>query len=182
MLRILRPVPGRDHDGVSSLPVRLRRRYETVGAALADLDAIEQLHQDELIGQYDAAVIDQEHGKPHVVKRITPLLPTHRSGSWRDVGPGREHYFPPVRVLVGDTSVGLPVIDLGNRAGTRGGEPSLHSLPGGSIRQVEHKLIQAAARVRSLPSTDDLQVNLAVWQSEDGPVQAIAVVEGLQDR
>ena len=34
--------------------------------------------------------------------------------------------------LVGDTSVGLPVIDLGNRAGTRGGEPSLHPLPGGS--------------------------------------------------
>jgi hypothetical protein len=34
--------------------------------------------------------------------------------------------------LVGDTSVGLPVIDLGNRAGTRGGEPSLHPLPDGS--------------------------------------------------
>ena len=44
--------------------------YETVEAALADLDAIEQLHKDELIGQYDAAVIDQEHGKPHVVKRM----------------------------------------------------------------------------------------------------------------
>ena len=33
--------------------------YETVEAALADLDAIEQLHKDEVIGQYDAAVIDQ---------------------------------------------------------------------------------------------------------------------------
>jgi len=44
--------------------------YETVEAALADLDAIEQLHKDELIGQYDAAVIDQENGKPHVVKRM----------------------------------------------------------------------------------------------------------------
>ena len=44
--------------------------YETVDAALADLDAIEQLHKDEVIGQYDAAVIDQEHGKPHVVKRM----------------------------------------------------------------------------------------------------------------
>jgi hypothetical protein len=32
--------------------------YETVDAALADLDAIEQLHKDEVIGQYDAAVID----------------------------------------------------------------------------------------------------------------------------
>ena len=44
--------------------------YETVDAALADLDAIEQLHKDEVIGQYDAAVIDKENGKPHVVKRM----------------------------------------------------------------------------------------------------------------
>ncbi len=44
--------------------------YETVEAALADLDAIEQLHKDELIGHYDAAVIDKENGKPHVVKRM----------------------------------------------------------------------------------------------------------------
>jgi hypothetical protein len=44
--------------------------YESVEASLADLDAIEQLHKDELIGQYDAAVIDQEDGKPHIVKRM----------------------------------------------------------------------------------------------------------------
>jgi hypothetical protein len=44
--------------------------YETADAALADLDAIEQLHKQEMIGQYDAAVIDQEAGKPHVVKRM----------------------------------------------------------------------------------------------------------------
>jgi len=43
--------------------------YETVAAALADLDAIEQLHKDELVGKYDAAVIDNENGKPHIVKR-----------------------------------------------------------------------------------------------------------------
>ena len=44
--------------------------YETVEDALADLDAIEQLHKDEVIGQYDAAVVDKEDGKPHVVKRM----------------------------------------------------------------------------------------------------------------
>ena len=44
--------------------------YETVDAALADLDAVEQLHKDKVIGQYDAAVIDKENGKPHVVKRM----------------------------------------------------------------------------------------------------------------
>jgi hypothetical protein len=44
--------------------------YESVQAALADLDAVEQLHKDKVIGQYDAAVIDKEDGKPHVVKRM----------------------------------------------------------------------------------------------------------------
>jgi hypothetical protein len=44
--------------------------YDSVSAALADLDAIEQLHKDEIIGSYDAAVIDQENGKPHIVKRM----------------------------------------------------------------------------------------------------------------
>ena len=44
--------------------------YETVHAALADLDAIEQLHQDELIGQCDPSVLGQQNGKPRVVKRM----------------------------------------------------------------------------------------------------------------
>jgi hypothetical protein len=44
--------------------------YDSVSAALTDLDAVEQLHQDAMIGRYDAAVIDQENGKPHIVKRM----------------------------------------------------------------------------------------------------------------
>ena len=44
--------------------------YGSAEAALADLDAIEQLHKDEMIGQYDAAVIDKQNGKPHVAKRL----------------------------------------------------------------------------------------------------------------
>ncbi len=44
--------------------------YADVNQALADLEAIEQLHRDEMIGSYDAAVIDKEDGKPHVVKRM----------------------------------------------------------------------------------------------------------------
>jgi hypothetical protein len=44
--------------------------YDSVSPALADLDAIEELHKDEMIGKYDAAVIDQEQGKPHIVKRV----------------------------------------------------------------------------------------------------------------
>jgi uncharacterized membrane protein len=44
--------------------------YESVPPALADLDAIEELHKDEMIGKFDAAVIDQEEGKPHIAKRV----------------------------------------------------------------------------------------------------------------
>ena len=44
--------------------------YESVPPALADLDAIEELHKDEMIGKFDAAVIDHEEGKPHIVKRV----------------------------------------------------------------------------------------------------------------
>ncbi len=44
--------------------------YDDVAAALSDLDALEGLHEDDVVGKYDAAVIDQENGKPHIVKRM----------------------------------------------------------------------------------------------------------------
>jgi hypothetical protein len=44
--------------------------YPSVDAAKADLDDIERLHKDELVGNFDAAVVDKENGKPHTVKRM----------------------------------------------------------------------------------------------------------------
>jgi hypothetical protein len=44
--------------------------YPSVSAAENDLAAVEQLHKDEMIGSFDAAVIDKEDGQPHVVKRM----------------------------------------------------------------------------------------------------------------
>ena len=44
--------------------------YNDVDSALADLDAFGELHDEDLVGKYDAAVIDQEQGKPHIVKRV----------------------------------------------------------------------------------------------------------------
>lgn len=53
--------------------------YENTAAALTDLDAVQQLHENELIGSYDAAVIDKKDGKPHIVKRmdrpVTRVIP-----------------------------------------------------------------------------------------------------------
>ena len=45
--------------------------YDSVGSAKADLDAIEQLHKDELIGTFDAVVVDKVNGKPHISKRLS---------------------------------------------------------------------------------------------------------------
>jgi len=44
--------------------------YDDVDSAVADLDAFGELHDDNVVGKYDAAVIDQEEGKPHIVKRV----------------------------------------------------------------------------------------------------------------
>jgi len=44
--------------------------YGNVDDALDDLKAIERLHKEEVIGKFDAAVIDKEDGKPHIVKRV----------------------------------------------------------------------------------------------------------------
>jgi hypothetical protein len=44
--------------------------YDDVNSALADLDSIGGLHDADVVGKYDAAVIDQENGKPHIVKRV----------------------------------------------------------------------------------------------------------------
>jgi uncharacterized membrane protein len=44
--------------------------YDSVSAAEADLAAIDELHKDQVIGSFDAAVISQQDGKSHVVKRM----------------------------------------------------------------------------------------------------------------
>jgi hypothetical protein len=44
--------------------------YDEVSDALADLDALEQLHDDEIVGKFDAAVIDEQDGKADIVKRL----------------------------------------------------------------------------------------------------------------
>jgi hypothetical protein len=44
--------------------------YDDVDSAMADLNALDKLHDDKVVGKYDAAVVDLENGKPHIVKRV----------------------------------------------------------------------------------------------------------------
>jgi hypothetical protein len=44
--------------------------YNNIDDAFSDLDDIEQMHKDDIIGVYDAAIVDQKNGKPHIAKRL----------------------------------------------------------------------------------------------------------------
>jgi hypothetical protein len=44
--------------------------YTDLEDAKFDLEALQQLHKDHMIGKFDAAIIDKEEGKPHIVKRV----------------------------------------------------------------------------------------------------------------
>jgi hypothetical protein len=52
-----------------SSPVLYTAVYDDSDLALADLAAFEALHKAEVLGKYDAAVIDKQEGKPRIVKR-----------------------------------------------------------------------------------------------------------------
>jgi hypothetical protein len=43
--------------------------YNESEGALSDLEAFQRLHKSEMLGKYDAAVIDKEDGKPHILRR-----------------------------------------------------------------------------------------------------------------
>ena len=43
--------------------------YDDLSLALSDLDVLEGLHHEGWTGTYDAAVVDNENGRPHVVMR-----------------------------------------------------------------------------------------------------------------
>jgi hypothetical protein len=47
--------------------------FSSVTDARGALESIDQLHEDQVIGKCDAAVIDQQDGKPHIVKISSEL-------------------------------------------------------------------------------------------------------------
>jgi len=112
--------------------------YDQVGTALADLEDLDQLHKDELIGKYDAAVIDVENGKPHIVKRMDR---------------------PRIRVIPEDLGGGsLPRKELKEAAeALHGTEAGLIVLGEPTIEKAFDKAVQGAAKVvkRSLDITTD---------------------------
>jgi len=88
--------------------------YKNVGDAKADLEAIEDLHRDDLIGTFDAAVVEKEKGKAHVVKRLDrPMVRV--IPEWIGFGPLSRKELKEAATELSGTEAGLVMV----------GEPTL---------------------------------------------------------
>jgi uncharacterized membrane protein HdeD (DUF308 family) len=56
--------------GNSNAKVVYAAAYDNIPAAMISLEAVQQLHRDQVIGPYDAAVIDKDNGKARIIKRM----------------------------------------------------------------------------------------------------------------
>lgn len=83
--------------------------YDSLDSAKQDLDAIEQLHRDQLIGTFDAAVVDKEDGTPHVVKRLDrPMVRV--IPEWVGLGKLRRKELHQAAVELGNKQAGLIMV------------------------------------------------------------------------
>jgi hypothetical protein len=121
--------------------------YDDVNLARADLAAFEELHKLEMIGKYDAAVIDKEDGQPHIVKRadrpMVRVIP-----EWFGSGPlPRKELHDAAQALdAGESAlivVGEPTLDKGlERAIARATRTIKHDL-NAATEELEKQLLEA---------------------------------------
>jgi hypothetical protein len=124
--------------------------YDDVDSALADLDTFEQLHEADVIGKYDAAVIDQESGKPHIVKRVDhprinvlPELIGHGALPSRELDNAAKQLGPGEAALV---AVGEPTLQKGfDKAVTRANKIAKESFDA-SADDLANDLINASKK------------------------------------
>ncbi|HET7271845.1 MAG TPA: DUF1269 domain-containing protein [Rubrobacter sp.] len=83
--------------------------YESVDDAKADLDELKQLHDEQFVGTYDAAVLTKEDGKVKIVDKIEK--PTQHGG-WAGlaVGAAIGLIFPPSVLVSGLVGAGAGAV------------------------------------------------------------------------
>jgi hypothetical protein len=124
--------------------------YDGVDAALTDLKAFQQLHKDELVGKYDAAVIDKEEGKPHIVKRAdSPAVRVIPEWLGKGTLPRRELHDA-AQALGADQAelivVGDPTLEKGfERAVSRAAKTTKRDL-NADIDELEKELLEASKK------------------------------------
>jgi hypothetical protein len=115
-------------------PVVYAASFSSVTDAEKALDAIEQLYKHGAVGTLDAAVIDKEHGKPHVVKRMdrphTRVIPEWFGGGTLP----RKELHEAAEELTADQA-GLLVV-----SGDPAIEKALDKALTGAVRVAKHKV------------------------------------------
>ena len=83
--------------------------YESVDDAKADLEALKELHREDFVGTYDAAVLTKEDGKVKIVDKIEK--PTQHGG-WAGlaVGAALGLIFPPSVLVSGLVGAGAGAV------------------------------------------------------------------------
>jgi len=122
--------------------------YDDVTTALADLNELDQLHKDELVGKYDAAVIDVENGKPHIVKRMdrprVRVIPEALGGGTLR----RKELKEAAEELTGDDAglivVGEPTIDEAFEKAVRGAAKVVKRTVDATTDEIASELQEAA--------------------------------------
>ncbi len=124
--------------------------YDDLTDARSDMDAFEELHKAEVIGKYDAAIIDQEEGKPHIVKRadrpVIRVIPEWFGGGTL---PRKELHQAAQELAPGQSAlivVGEPTLDKAfDRAVVRAARTVKHDL-NAAIDELEKELLNAAQK------------------------------------
>lgn len=124
--------------------------YNDVGAAQTDLNAFQQLHDAEVIGKYDAAIIDQEDGKPHVVKRVDhPVIRVIPEWFGSGTLPRSELHDAAQQLGPGQSAlivVGEPTLDKAfDRAVVRAARTAKHDMDA-AIDELEKELLNAGKK------------------------------------
>ncbi len=121
--------------------------YDDVVDARSDLDAFEELYKADVIGKYDAAIIDQEDGKPHIVKRVDhPVVRVIPEWFGSGTLPRGELHDAARQLAPGQSAVivvGEPTLDKAfDRAVVRAARTVKHDL-NAAIDELEKELLRA---------------------------------------
>jgi uncharacterized membrane protein len=121
--------------------------YDDIVDARSDLDALQEMHKAEVIGQYDAAIIDQEDGRPHIVKRVDhPVIRVIPEWFGSGALPRSELHEAAQQLAPGQSAlivVGEPTLDKAfDRAVVRASRTVKHDL-NAAIDELEKELLNA---------------------------------------
>jgi hypothetical protein len=121
--------------------------YDTVPAALEALDAIEQLHKDKMISTVDAAVLNKENGKPHIVRRMdhprVHVIPEQMGGGTLPRKELREAAGQLTASKAGLIAVGEPTIEKELNKALKGADKMVKRTVNATADEITSELQQA---------------------------------------